>query len=101
MRDTWNLVLSLMLVFACGLLTTAESADHEEPPVIHTVLPKDAISAILKPEFVPATEAKVADEAAMIGVVFGHDARAYSAVLLNSHEIVNDTVGRKPVATTW
>jgi len=101
MRGTWKIGLSLMLVFACGLLATTESADHEERPVIHTVLPKDAISAILKPEFVPATEAQVADEATMIGVVFDNDARAYSAVLLNTHEIVNDTVGQKPVATTW
>jgi hypothetical protein len=101
MRRTWNIVVSLMLVFACGLLATAESADHKERPVIHTVLPKDAISAILKPEFVPATEAEVADDATMIGVVLGGDARAYSAMLLNTHEIVNDTIARKPVATTW
>lgn len=68
---------------------------------IHTVLPKDAIPAILKPEFVKVSEARVEDESAMIGVVFNNEAHAYSSTLLNTHEIVNDIVGGKPIATTW
>lgn len=66
-----------------------------------TVLPKDAIPAILHPTFVPAQHAQVAPDVAMLGVVFNGDAHAYAAVLLNAHEIVNDVVGGEPVATTW
>ena len=94
-------ITMLLLALAGGLWVVAAAAASEDAPVIHTVLPKDAISAILKPEFVPATEAQVEDTAAMIGVVFNQDAHAYSAVLLNTHEIVNDTVGGRQIATTW
>jgi Protein of unknown function (DUF3179) len=68
---------------------------------MHTVLPKDAIPAILRPILLPALHAQVAPDAAMIGVVFNGEAHAYAAVLLNAHEIVNDVVGGEPVATTW
>ena len=68
---------------------------------IYNVLPKDAIRAILNPTFVPAAEAQVEDESSMIGVVLNGEAHAYSAVLLNSQEIVNDVVGGEKIATTW
>ena len=76
-------------------------AAAEEISPILTVLPKDAIPAILHPTFVPAQQAQVAPDTAMIGVVVKGDAHAYAAVLLNAHEIVNDVVGGEPVATTW
>ena len=76
-------------------------AADEGNSAILTVLPKDAIPAILHPTFVPAQQAQVTPEAAMIGVVFQGDAHTYAAVLLNAHEIVNDVVGGEPVATTW
>lgn len=76
------------------------AADEEIAPIL-TVLPKDAIPAILHPTFVPAQHAQVAPDVAMIGVVFNGDAHVYAAVLLNAHEIVNDVVGGEPVATTW
>jgi len=68
-------------------------AADEEGSTILTVLPKDAIPAILHPTFVPAQQARVAPEASMIGVVVNGEAHAYSAVLLNAHEIVNDVGG--------
>lgn len=83
------------------LLHLALGLAASEVPDIHTVLPKDAIPAILKPEFVAANKARVANDSAMIGVVFGEAAHAYSAVLLNTHEIVNDVVGGRKIATTW
>ncbi len=99
MRSIRIVVASLCVILACSTSVTVAGAENEKPPMIHTVLPKDAIRAIFEPEFVPA--ANVADEAAMIGVVLNNEAHAYSAVLLNSNEIVNDTVGGVPVATTW
>lgn len=65
-------------------------------------LPKDAIPAIDRPRFVPATQATfVADEEPVIGLVAGDDARAYPTWLLNAHEIVNDHMGGRAIAVTW
>lgn len=80
-----------------GIMHAAEGERSE----MLTVLPKDAIPAILHPTFVPAPQAQVAPDTVMIGVVLQGDAHAYAAVLLNAHEIVNDEVGGEPVATTW
>ncbi len=68
---------------------------------IHTVLPVDAIPAIFDPNFVAAELADVSDNAPMIGVSLNGEHHAYSMYLLNGHEIVNDTVGNEPIATTW
>jgi len=68
---------------------------------IHDVLPTDAILAISKPTFVSATRAKVQPEAPMIAVTIGNTTHAYSLHLLDGHEIVNDIIEGKPIATTW
>jgi hypothetical protein len=93
--------LPAALVAAVCLACPAFTAAGDVASEIHTVLPPDAIRAVLQPEFVPVTEARVEDTAAMIGVVLNGEAHAYSAVLLNAHEIVNDVVGDTKVATTW
>ena len=41
------------------------------------------------------------DEELVIGLALNDDARAYPIRLLSLHEIVNDTVGGRPVAVTW
>ncbi len=105
MSNVQALLLSVLSVImgltTWGLSADTVSAEDKALPKIYQVLPKDAISAILKPEFVPATTARVADEAAMIGVVINGEAHGYSAVVLNTHEIVNDVVGGVKIATTW
>ena len=68
---------------------------------IHTVLPIDAIPAIFSPSFLPADKAEVHNDSPMIGVSIGGEHHAYSMVLLNAHEIVNDTVGGRAIAATW
>ena len=70
---------------------------------IMTVLGYDAIPAILDPEFASVTEAEewMAPSEQVIGLSINGDHRAYSIPLLSRHEIVNDTVGGKPVAVTW
>jgi hypothetical protein len=100
MSRVMTIVLSSLLVYGvwqgdCGIVNAEEGLN------IYTVLPPDAIRAILHPEFVSAQEASVGDAAAMIGVVLNDQAHAYSAVLLNTHEIVNDLVGGMKIATTW
>ena len=67
-----------------------------------TLLQRGEIPAIRKPHFVKADEAKdLADNAWVIGVSYQGQAKAYSINLLNQHEIVNDKIGDKPIATTW
>lgn len=70
---------------------------------IITVLGYDAIPAILEPEFAEAMEAEewMAPSEHVIGLSINGDHRAYSIPLMSRHEIVNDTVGGKPVAVTW
>ena len=100
MRRNYPLLGAVML---CGLwlLGQGQSTATAERADIITVLPTDAIPAILHPTFVPASQARVAPEAAMIGVVIQGEAHAYAAWLLNAHEIVNDVVGGEALATTW
>jgi len=65
--------------------------------------PKDGILSIDEPVFVSTEEAAewVDPQEPVIGVVEGEDARAYPLQILIYHEIVNDTVGGKPMAVTF
>ncbi len=65
------------------------------------MLPKGKIPAIRKPEFVAGKDADMPGDAWVIGVYYQGKAKAYSINLLNRHEIVNDFIGDKPIATTW
>ena len=92
----YALILTLLLSFTLS----ATAADHDKDPII-TLLKFDAIPAITKPQFVPAANAKLDADAPVIGVTFNGESHAYSLYLLNGHEIVNDVVGEKKIATTW
>ena len=79
--------------------SVAASRDLE----IVTLLRKDAIPAILEPEFLTVAEAdeQMQDDELVIGVSIDGDSRAYSVNMLSRHEIANDVVGGKSVAVTW
>ena len=63
---------------------------------------KDGIPAILKPVFLPASEAAfLRDDDRVLGISRGGQAKAYPIKILNWHEIVNDTIGDKPVVVTY
>ncbi|MBI3810350.1 MAG: DUF3179 domain-containing protein [Nitrospirae bacterium] len=63
---------------------------------------KDGIPALLKPVFVPVREANfLKDEERILGLSRGSEAKAYPIKILNWHEIVNDTIGGKPVVVTY
>ena len=93
-----------------------ESAEPQptEPPAaklaperdldIVTLLPPDAIPAINNPMFfdtIEEADTVYGEGEYVLGVEIDGDARAYSVPLLSSHEIVNDTVGGRPIAVTW
>ncbi len=65
------------------------------------ILQRGSIAAIDDPVYVPAAEAQIRDEAWVLGVVIEGQARAYSLELLNSHEVVNDSIGDTDFAAVW
>lgn len=72
------------------------------PEELVTVLPKDAISAILSPIFEEGNKATWLNaKDFVIGVEITGDSRAYPVPALSHHEIVNDKVGNIPIAVTW
>ncbi len=70
---------------------------------IITILGRDGIPAILEPVFATRAEgvAQMDPSERVMGVSINGDHRAYPLNLLSRHEIVNDTVGGKPIAVTW
>lgn len=92
------------LVIGTLVWTAAQAA--AEPPAdlpeeFKQIIPRGRIASIDKPEFVPASEAKISDDAWILGVALDGEARAYSLNLLNSHEIVNDRIGDRSFAAVW
>lgn len=79
---------------------TRKAVDIRE---IHNVIRKDGIPAIDSPRF--GTVAEAADglqpKEPLISLDIGGEARAYPLRILIWHEIVNDTVGGRPVAVTF
>ena len=47
------------------------------------------------------TQPKTNDEIMVMGYVENGEARAYPTALLDHHELVNDTIGGKPVTVGW
>jgi len=83
-----------------GLLVVSIEAETT-PEGVTQLLERNAIPSIFDPTFVEAQEAKIPDDAWILGVVIEGEARAYSLNLLNHHEIVNDVVGGRPIAAVW
>lgn len=64
--------------------------------------PKDGIPAIDNPVFTDATGAGfLDDDAVVLGVTSGAEAKAYPRMVLVRHEIVNDTLDDTPVSVTY
>jgi hypothetical protein len=79
----------------------APAADLRVDEIV-TVLPKDAIPAILTPSFEAARKASwLGEKVFVVGVEIAGDSRAYPVPTLSRHEIVNDKVGGEPIAVTW
>ncbi len=69
--------------------------------------PKDGIPALTSPTMLSAEEAKYLKPTDRVvgivsgGVISGGRARAYPLKILNQHEVVNDRLGKLPVAVTY
>ncbi len=65
-------------------------------------VPRDAIPAIDRPRFVPASRARsLSPEEPVLAVTVNGEARAYPLRVLLWHEVVNDVVGGVPVVVTY
>ena len=103
MDRNFTCILAISLILSVECINTsgvAAEADYSRD-AIQTLLPFDAIPAITNPRLVSANEAKLGDDAPVIGVDFNGEQHVYSIYLLNGHEIVNDVVGGIKIATTW
>jgi hypothetical protein len=64
--------------------------------------PKDGIPAILEPKFVEPAQAEFLEaDDEVLGFVHEGEAKAYPLRILVWHEVVNDTVGGKPIIATY
>lgn len=87
----------------------AEAQERRTLPKPHPDLPEDfrqlmprgGIPAVDDPQFVSAREADIPGDAWVLGVEADGQAKAYSLELLNSHEVVNDRIGERPIAAVW
>ena len=84
-------------------IPTATTTSGEIALKVITLLRKDAIPAILEPQFASpqSAEKHMTDTEQVIGVFINGDARAYPIEILSDHEIVNYVVGGEPIAVTW
>lgn len=95
--------------------TSAEWFDLTDAPLrlshFEYGIGKDSIAAIDRPVFVRPDDPRLigarfaprndVDKLRVIGYAHNGQARAYPLALMNSHELVNDTVGGKPVTVGW
>ncbi len=89
-------------LLAGGAMTSDRAAAADQPPPgVEQLLPRGRIAAIVDPEFVPAAEAAIPEDAWVLGVVIDGRAKAYDLNLLNSHEVVNDRTAGTAYAAVW
>jgi len=71
--------------------------------VVSGGVPMDGIPSIDRPKFISAVEGGrfLSDAEIVFGLFFAEEARAYPAMILAWHEIVNDIVNGQPVLITY
>ena len=81
-----------------GKVTREELIARMKPAVV-----RDAIPAILDPQFVPpeAVPTEFRDTELVLGMSLNGESKAYPLDILSHHEAVNDVVGGVPVIVTW
>ena len=94
--------LGILALIACeSPMPVSTARPQEVPEGFEQLLPRGGIPAIDNPQYVSADDASIADQAYVLGVVVEGQPVAYSLDLLNSHEIVNDTIGKTHFSAVW
>lgn len=86
-----------------GVEATAEKTVSGAEP-FHGLLQyrgKDAKLALIRPSFLAAADAHLADGVSVVGVSIGGAHRAYPLYVLKNHQVVNDTLAEVPLAASW
>ena len=94
-------LLLIALVGIGAIRAGAQVTQEALPAGVEQIIPRGRIAAILEPRFVAAEQAKIADDAWILGVTIEGQAKAYSLNLLNRHEVVNDQSGETAFAAVW
>lgn len=97
--NAFALFLTLLVVPA--LAEERPGADSPTVDGFQQLLPRGAIAALVDPEFVPAAEAEMPDDAWILGFAHGGEAYAYDLNILNSHEVVNHRIAGSSYAAVW
>ena len=100
---TATAVFTFDLATPIALTVAANSGRLPEVEEIRTILPRDGIRAVLRPQFLSMEDAdRVYDhDEPVIGIEIDGVARAYSIPYLSEHEIVNDEIAGRKIAVTW
>ena len=96
-----TVLAAAILLVGAAQVAAAIAPQQDVPEGYVQILQRGGIAAIDDPEYVTADEAQIRDEAWVLGVVIDGQARAYSLELLNSHEVVNDSIGDTDFAAVW
>lgn len=79
-----------------------EPASVDVDEILRGGPPRDGIPALDHPKHIPAAQADWPDDDAMVlGVSWNGEARAYPIAILNWHELVNDTLGGRPILVSF
>ena len=107
------LIVTVVLVVpfvACRQTENTQAKADEEAATVtggepfHGLLPyraKDAKLALVRPVFLDAEEAQLADGVSVVGVSVDGADRAYPLYVLKNHQVVNDRLGDLPIAASW
>lgn len=68
---------------------------------VNQLLPFDGIRPIYDPDFSPADDVELVDDALVMGVAFDDAAKAYPVSVLAHREMVNDELRGIPILVTW
>lgn len=98
-----RVLTAVMTLGSAGMILATEQEVPEDPPPegVEQLLPRGRIAAVFEPQYVPASEARIAGDAWVLGVVIDGEAKAFSLNLLNRHEVVNDRSGDTEFAAVW
>jgi hypothetical protein len=77
------------------------TAGERLPDGFRQLLPRDGIQPIYDPQFTSASGVDWPDEAQVIGVAAGGEAKAYPVSFLSRHEMVDDFIAGDPILVTW
>lgn len=95
-------VLTILLGSSIAAAWNFENAGIDVGEIRSGGPPRDGIPALTHPKYVDAKKAEfLQPEDRVLGVTLDGDARAYPLKILSWHELVNDTIGGKPVLVSW